>query len=66
MKLDIVVRPPVSPLGYTVEEAARLLGVGRQTVLRFCEKGLLERKKVEGTRQRITEKSLREFLKKTA
>ena len=54
--------PAASPLGYTVEETARILRVGRTTVLRFAAQGLLELKKVAGTRHRITEKSLRKFL----
>jgi len=61
-KPQATLRAPLSPLGYGVEETARILGVSRQAVLKFCEQGLLDKMKFEGTRYRITERSLQRFL----
>lgn len=58
--------PAASPLGFTIEETARVLRVSRTTILKFCAQGLLDMKKVAGTRHRVTEKSLRKFLQDAA
>ena len=55
-------RAPISPLGYGIEETAQILGVSRQAVLKFCAQGLLDKVKFEGTRYRVTERSLHRFL----
>lgn len=61
-KLAVIELPAASPLGYTVEEAARILGISRNSVMRLAAGGGLDMRKQIGTRYRITEKSLRKFM----
>lgn len=66
MKPQTTLAIEAPPLGYTVEQAARILGLSRSTVERLAEKGHLEMKQPPGTHKRITERSLRKFLKESS
>ena len=69
LELDVdsnALEQPASPLGYTVEQTARILRVSRSTVLRWADDGLLELKKVAGTPKRIPERSLRRFIRQAS
>ena len=58
--------PTVSPLGFSVEETARILHVSRSTIIRLCAQKLLDMRKPPGLNHRITEKSLRKYIANSA
>jgi excisionase family DNA binding protein len=58
---EIVERPSYSPLAFAVEKAARLLGVGRSTMLALLSSGRVRSVRVGG-RRLVQIKALGQFL----
>jgi excisionase family DNA binding protein len=58
---ELVERPSSNPLAVAVEEAARLLGVGRSTVIALLGPGTVRSVRVGG-RRLVPTKALEEFL----
>ena len=64
MKISLDIPPPLDPGGYSVSQAARLIGVSRRTIERLAQAGKIEMTpKSPGFIARITEQSLRKFLR---
>ncbi len=58
---ELVERPAPVPLSVSVEEAARLLGLGRSNLFKLMESGELRSVKV-GSRRLVPRRALEEFL----
>ena len=58
---ELTERPAGAPLSVSVDEAARLLGVGRTTVFTLLDEGTIRSVKV-GSRRLVPRKALDEFL----
>jgi excisionase family DNA binding protein len=58
---ELVERPVTPPLSVSVDEAARLLGLGRSNVFKLLESGEIRSVKV-GSRRLVPRKALEEFL----
>jgi excisionase family DNA binding protein len=61
MVTELVERPVMPPLSFSVDEAARLLGLGRSNLFKLLESGEIRSVKV-GTRRLVPHKALEEFL----
>jgi excisionase family DNA binding protein len=58
---ELVERPSPAPLSVSVDEAARLIGVGRSTMFSLLEEGHIRSVKV-GARRLVPRRALEEFL----